>query len=63
MVHIKPKDEVIEFLVCYAAKGLRDAEKKFLEEGYRGNENMEKVSAECLFKWTFLKINGVCVHV
>ena len=53
MVHIKPKDEVIEFLVCYAAKGLKDAEKKFLEEGYRGNEKMEKVSAECIGKWDF----------
>ena len=46
MAHIKPANDVIEFLVCYAVKGLKEAEKKFLEDGYQGNEKMEKVSAE-----------------
>lgn len=43
LAHIKPVDDVIGFIVRYAVKGLEEAEKFYLEDGYLGQTNLEKV--------------------
>ena len=42
--HIKPMDNVIGFIIRYIAKDMQEAEKFYLEDGYLGNEQLEKVS-------------------
>nr|KAG5699012.1 hypothetical protein BaRGS_025406 [Batillaria attramentaria] len=43
LAHIKPADDVIGFIVRYAVKGMQEAEKYYLEDGYQGQEKLEKV--------------------
>ena len=42
--HIKPVDNVIGFIIRYIAKDMQEAEKYYLEDGYLGDEQLEKVS-------------------
>ncbi|KAK7110605.1 RNA-binding protein RO60-like [Littorina saxatilis] len=43
LCHIKPANDAIGFIIRYAVKDMKEAEKFYLEDGYLGRDDLEKV--------------------